>query len=146
MNKTRARIETYTLAHQADLYVTDCPVCGIVYAIPNAMVERRRRDGESWWCPNGHSLSFHETEEDRQRKRADALSRQLTYTRAAKDQAEAAAAHQAAVARGYKGALVQSKKRAAKGMCPVPGCRRHFVDVQRHVTNQHPDYHGEVQS
>lgn len=142
-NQTGSRMETYTLANRADLWVGDCPDCGIVFAMPNAMAKRRREDGRTFWCPNGHSMSWHEDEADRQRKRADRLDKQLTRARAEEDRARAEAAHQAKVAAGYKGAMVKAKKRSAKGMCPVPGCHRHFADVQRHVRGQHPDFDPE---
>ena len=39
--------------------------------------------------------------------------------------------------RTTKGHLTRSRKRACRGLCPF--CKRHFVNVQRHVETKHPD-------
>lgn len=62
------------------------------------------------------------------------------YLRSQLDQAHAAVNHERARTRGYQGALAKTKKRAAKGVCPVAGCKRHFADVERHIASKHPDY------
>lgn len=40
--------------------------------------------------------------------------------------------------RAEKGAKTKLKKRIAKGACPC--CNRHFVNLQRHIEGQHPEY------
>jgi hypothetical protein len=35
-----------------------CPTCGVVYALPERIVEQRNKDGQKWYCPNGHQLGF----------------------------------------------------------------------------------------
>lgn len=133
-------METYELTHRADLYISDCPACGIVFGIPSAMEERRRRDGKSFYCPNGHTMSWSETEADRERKAREEAEARATALRSRLDQARAEADHQHRRAVAYKGVATKAKRRAVKGMCPVPGCRRNFANVARHVANQHPDY------
>lgn len=134
-------MESYPLAHKADLYVLDCSQCGVVFGVPSTMEKRRRSDGRTFWCPNGHTMSWHTTEEDRLRKRAEKAERIVTRERAAADRAAAEAKHMAAVARGHKGAHQRTKNRVARGVCPC--CRRSFVDLERHMAGQHPDYGGE---
>lgn len=132
------RIETFTLAHQSDLYVLDCASCGLVFAIPKTMEARRRKDGIAFYCPNGHSNRWFETEEDRQRKRAEAAARSLTWEKQRRDQAEAEAKHMRSVAAGHKGAHQRTKNRIAKGVCPC--CNRQFVNLERHMQGQHPNF------
>lgn len=134
----QTRIDTYTLAHKADLYITDCPTCGVVFGMPNAMRERRYDDGKSFWCPNGHGMSWRETAADRERKARETAERRLTWERQRRDQAEAEAKHQAAVARGHKGAHQRTKNRVAKGVCPC--CNRSFTNLAKHMAGQHPDF------
>lgn len=134
----QTRIDTYTLAHKADLYITDCPTCGVVFGMPNTMRERRYDDGKSFWCPNGHSMSWRETAADRERKARETAERRLTWERQRRDQAEAEAKHQAAVARGHKGAHQRTKNRVAKGVCPC--CNRSFTNLAKHMAGQHPDF------
>lgn len=133
------------MSTETELVVTSCGVCGSIFAIPDSLERSCRRDSNHhFYCPScGKQLVYTESETKK-------LKRELEAERArrvsAQDQHQAALAeveHQRARARGYKGAMVQTKKRAAKGVCPVPGCRRHFVDVQRHIQSKHPSWDAE---
>lgn len=42
-----------------------CGRCGALYALPVALVAEKRREGGNFYCPNGHSRVFAETENDR---------------------------------------------------------------------------------
>lgn len=43
----------------------------------------------------------------------------------------------------YTGVL-EIKNRIAKGVCPVPGCRRSgFTKVMAHIASKHPDWAAE---
>lgn len=132
---------TRTITYTGSLVVTSC-WCGIQLAIPNDLYDFAKRKGQNVYCPLGHSFVYGDTKYKQLEREAEEARAQLARERARRDQAEAEAEHQKARARGYKGAMVQTKKRAAKGVCPVPGCRRHFVDVQRHVESKHPGWDG----
>jgi hypothetical protein len=45
---------------QTTFVLQTCPrhECGIEFAIPNGFDDRRRNDGKSFHCPNGHSMSY----------------------------------------------------------------------------------------
>jgi hypothetical protein len=124
------------------LYVTSCPTpsCGVIYAITEDYKGRRYKDGESFYCPNGHISSWSDTEEKRLLRRAEWAETRLGWAEtsrdAARDQAEAA--HHSA--RAYKGHLTRMRNRIASGICPVQGCRRNFANVKAHVTTQHPQW------
>lgn len=126
------------------LDVKNCPVCGVVYAVPTALMEHHDRDGTSWYCPNGHSLHFTKPKAVREAERADAAERRAgSAERAARYQRERAerAARSAAA---YRGHLTRMKKRIANGVCPVQGCKRSgFTNVMRHIASQHPEWHEE---
>lgn len=138
MTERTDRIETYTLTHSADLYVMDCGECGVIFAVPTSFNDRRRRDGRTFYCPNGHLRVYRTTDLDREREKRKLAEDRLTWERQRRDQAEAEARHQAAVARGHKGAHQRTKNRVAKGVCPC--CQRSFVNLARHMAGQHPDY------
>ena len=136
---------TATLA----LYVTNCPSCGTIFAITEELKDRRYEDGKSFYCPNGHTMSWHESEADRQRKRAEQAENALKWTRISRDAArdQAQAAHHSA--RAYKGHLTRMRRSVAAGRCPVAGCRRTFSNVVAHIEGQHPTWaheHPEVLS
>lgn len=134
-----------TITYTESLTTTRC-WCGISLAIPSNLLTncRDHNSPSSLYCPLGHTFGWHETKADRLAKELERKERLLASRQAQLDQARAEADHQAAVARGYKGAAAKAKKRAAKGVCPAPGCKRSFVDVARHVTTCHPEL-AEVQ-
>ena len=87
------RIRTFTVeGHVLDLFVSDCASCGVIFAIPRTMEERRREDHRAFYCPNGHNLVFSgpskaEKEATAAKKQAERLR---TLLLAEQDQAEAA--------------------------------------------------------
>jgi hypothetical protein len=134
-----------TLQYSTVLEVLDCGECGIPFALPRDFHARVKRTGEMFSCPNGHRISYAETENarlkaqlaDQKRWRENAETR----ARAAGDQLKASENR----VRAYKGVVTRTKKRAAAGVCPVPGCKRHFTDLQRHMESKHPG-HGDSES
>ena len=127
-----------TVSELVTLSVRSCPTCGAVFAIPAVWVEQLRKEGGTFYCPNGHSLVFpKDTEVDRLKKdlaaekqRADYHARQAEYERRA---------HAAT-----KGQMTRLKNRAARGVCPC--CNRSFAStrIAQHIKTKHPEYAKEV--
>ena len=138
----------YDHAVDVHLAVRTCPVCTILYAVPQQLLDRASERAESWYCPNGHSLPFIETELDRQKQRAEQAERRLASTQdtAARWRDNAERERRTAIA--YKGHLTRIRNRMANGVCPVPGCKRSgFKQVMQHIASLHPDWlhdHGDV--
>ena len=118
-----------------DLVAVQCPACAVEYAIPERL-ERTAQDhrgpaGHSIYCPNGHSWHYlGETDAERFER----------LYRAERDRAAAIAAERdqlTASLRSTRGVVTKLRKRATAGTCPF-GCRRHFVNLERHVANRHP--------
>lgn len=123
-----------TLIYAGTLVVRRC-WCGIRHAIPSELNRALDLDPkQAAYCPLGHSYvsTTHDQRESEQ------LRAQLTRTNARLDQARAEAEHERRRTNGYKGQLTKTKKRIAKGVCPC--CNRQFVNVEKHMSNQHPDY------
>jgi hypothetical protein len=122
------------------LYVMDCYTCGVVFAITIEYEDRRRDDGRSFQCPNGHGNAWSESEADRQRRRAEIAERNLRYAHSARDAArdQAAAAERSAAA--YRGHLTRLRNKVANGICPVNNCRRTFTNVLAHISTEHPQW------
>lgn len=132
---------TFTHAENTELEIRICPTCGITYALPARVVADRRAKAGSWYCPNGHTLSFKESDADRARKEAAQLRKKLDdekqnaeWWKTRSQAAQKAADHQESRANGYKGALTKVKKR----VCPC--CSRCFVDLGRHMQSKHPTF------
>jgi hypothetical protein len=41
-----------------ELEIHRCYTCGIIFAMPTAFVENRKKDGLNFYCPNSHCLAF----------------------------------------------------------------------------------------
>lgn len=129
------------------IFVMDCSQCGVIYGIGGEYEERRRDDGKSWQCPNGHSQMFTKSAATKEKERADKAEQRLRWAEAreAAQRRERESAERSAAA--YKGHLTRLRNRVAAGVCPVQSCRRNFANVKAHVASQHPDWahdHPEV--
>lgn len=121
-----------------------CANCGLAFGLTAEFEAKRRKDKQSFYCPNGHSQYFPgETDEQKQ-------IRQLREQLAAKERDRAAAESGRQVwrqraesterrLRGTKAVVTRMRKRAAAGVCPVEGCKRHFANLQRHIATKHPE-------
>lgn len=127
------------------LYILDCADCGVVFAITRDYEERRRDDGAKFYCPNGHVNQWYESEADRAKKRAAELEKRLArteedrsrYQEWLRTEREAHKATERSLS-ATKGVVTRTKRRIGKGVCPC--CNRHFTNVERHMTTQHPGY------
>lgn len=133
-----SRLDTF--AGYSDLEVEICASCGVLFAAPSHLLDSRRHSGESFYCPNGHSLSF-----DGNRKRLERRAREADE-RAARlaaqlDQAEAGRRAQKARATRFKNERDRDRKRVAHGVCPC--CKRSFKNLRRHMEGQHPDFEAQ---
>ena len=117
------------------LQLHECPSCGIVYGLTVDYEDRRRQDHETFYCPNGHNLSY------KQESREEKLKRQLAYTSEdlARTQGRLLVTKRQKAA--AKGQLTKTKRRVANGVCPC--CNRTFADLAAHMHGQHPEY-GEI--
>jgi hypothetical protein len=129
-----------TLGYSTTLTVISCGECAIPFAIPSNLDNAAQKDGRSFWCPNGHKISYSETENQRLARELTAAKKRQGWAEAnataARDQAEAAERS----ARAYKGHATRIRNRFGAGMCPVDGCRRHFNNLADHMTTEHPGY------
>lgn len=148
IDTVRAAQRNHSYGITVELKVRECPTCGIVYGVPADFYDACYRKGERFFCPNGHSLGWNETEADRERKRrqqaerdAEALKRDRDWYREQRDAARQLAEHERRSAIAYKGHLTRIRRRIANGVCPVPGCKRSgFQRVMAHIASQHPDW------
>ena len=114
----------------------DCPSCGVIYGIAEDYEKRRREDGATWYCPNGHTVTYNGTRQQLEKKLAqaeDRLKAEQGWAAVLSGKLETERKGHAAT----KGQLTKTRNRVAKGLCMV--CRRHFMNVQRHMETQHTD-------
>lgn len=131
-----------------ELDLMTCPAesCGIKYGLDSRFRDERLKDGKSWHCPNGHSLSYHNNSEIDKLKAAKlTLESQLQFARDQRDRMEKKFEHQKIETRTQKGRATRFKNdrdrilaRIANGVYPC--CNRHFVNVERHMKVKHPKF------
>lgn len=94
------------------------------------MEKKRREDGGTFYCPNGHSLTFGNSENSQLRRERDSLKQETARLASVADAAE----------RRARAAEAKSKRqlrRAGAGLCPC--CNRSFANVTRHMKTKHPN-------
>lgn len=138
------RGEVLEMKTTTEFFIEECCACGVLFGMTKELHDQRYRDKSSFYCPNGHSQSYMGKSDKTLRQEAEARAR------AAEDQAQAArrdaeraqreAETARAEARVAKAEAKRLKDRTSKGVCPVKGCKRSFVNVERHIRNQHPEY------
>ncbi len=134
-----------TLAYSTTLTVLSCGSCEIPFAMPRNLHKAALADGRWFWCPNGHKIHYASTENDQLREKLAQAERSRDAARTARDAARDQADAAERSARAYRGHATRLRNRAAAGVCPVPSCRRHFANLQRHMDGQHPDFADQEQ-
>lgn len=133
---------TLKIVHEETLESYSCIVCATPIYLLRSFVEQRRRDHANFHCPNGHPQIFGgETEAEKLKKELEAQRRR---TQMALDSARQEAEARKRETTALKGTITKLKNRVGNGVCPVPGCGRHFNNVERHVATKHPDFKSEA--
>jgi hypothetical protein len=111
-----------------------CCNCGMTFGITQGFMDMRRNDGEIFYCPNGHSQHYSHSIKSKLEDMKKAFLNAQQDTQWWREEAEA----KAKALSSTKGQLTKVKNRIAKGVCPC--CNRQFLDLNRHMDNQHPEY------
>jgi len=122
-----------TITETTTMNVHECPACGVLYAFTDKFEQSRRDDHKSFYCPNGHSLSYQgDTEADKLRAKLLTAEAERDHARRQREEAEAEARRAARK-------LKTLERKAAHGVCPH--CKRTFQDSRlgRHIATKHPD-------
>jgi hypothetical protein len=119
----------------------DCCTCGVVFFVPNHLQAEAKKTGRTFYCPNGHSLIYRDTEMARLRNsvkewEAYALAEKERKERALADANSARAALD--VAQKEKAKLRKHVERTKNGVCPC--CTRSFTNLRRHMSTKHPEF------
>lgn len=127
-----------TINFTTKLETINCATCGVMFAIPNDFLERRRADGKQFYCPSGHVNVYYETEVMRLKKKLEQAEREAN---AAKMREQAERDQRLAAEEDHdktKRAFARAKKRASAGVCPC--CTRSFGNVKKHLATKHPEF------
>ncbi len=114
----------------ATLETETCCNCGILFAMPAEIRQRRLREGGDFYCPNGHGQHYTKTTEQQ-------LREQLMREKSQREQAQAEANDLRDKNLKMNGKLSRVYKRVKNGVCPC--CNRHFVNLENHMKTKHQD-------
>lgn len=118
----------YALPVTVDMAEMQCGECGIAFAVPETWRAEKKRNGSGWYCPNGHSRVYRESDVQKLQKELDTEKERLRRALARENEERARA-----------DALEREKKRLVKrskaGVCPC--CNRTFQQLARHMATKH---------
>lgn len=97
-----------------ELVSQNCSVCGVEFAMPMRLRDGREASKTSFYCPNGHALTFLETTEDRLRKELRTATEVQAYWRELAIKRLHRSLRFEQVAHSLRGQITKLKKRAAK--------------------------------
>lgn len=118
----------HTYIENLTLVTEICCNCSTPFAILLNLQDRRRDDGEIFYCPNGHPQSYRESTVTK-------LERKLYRERQVLDQTKASLRETEKDLKAKKGQLTKLKNRVKNGVCP--DCHRSFVNLKRHMDSKH---------
>lgn len=131
-----------TIIREVTLFTDTCINCGITFAYPSSLNQTLRESHRDFFCPNGHAQ--HYTGESEAEKLRKQLARARADVTLYKDfYAEEREVRERTERRlsATRGVVTRTKNRIARGVCPC--CNRHFENLHRHMTMQHPEYAAE---
>lgn len=118
-----------------------CCSCGVTFAVPQYFRQKRLEDRGNFWCPNGHSQAFVESEVQRLQKQLEAEKRNAEWWRVNSQSKDKMIKGQNIQLGKVRAKLKRTETRVGHGVCPC--CNRTFVNMQRHMKTKHPDYNGD---
>ena len=113
-----------------------CPACGVHYGLDEDFRQRALEDSNrNWYCTNGHSIIFTESDADRERKAREEAERRLESERGWSRRLSDRLANTERSLSATKGQVTKLRNRAKNGVCAF--CHRHFENVERHMKSKH---------
>jgi hypothetical protein len=126
----------------SDYSFITCCSCGCRFGVPKDYEQGKRNNKETFYCPNGHPLSYKESEADKLRRERDRLAQRLAekddsirFERERREQVEKRLS-------ATRGVVTRIRKRVGNGVCPC--CTRSFTNLRSHMATEHPEWKAEA--
>ncbi len=108
-----------------------CCNCGVAFAIPQGLQAQLRANGNSFYCPNGHSQQYTVTTVQKLERQLAAANQATEVERRQRIEAER-------LAHKIEGQRRKLAKRISGGVCPC--CNRTFQNLMDHMKTQHKGF------
>lgn len=119
-----------------------CCRCYTHFAMDSVLNNNLRTNGGSFYCPNGHSQYYTDTEVKRLKKQLEDANKKRAWAEdeeaRVRSEFELVKKEKAAI----KGQLTKTRNRIANGLCPC--CNRTFKQLSAHMANKHPEFKAVV--
>jgi DNA-binding XRE family transcriptional regulator len=116
-----------------ELVTHTCGKCGVVFAMSREFQDARKKDRQTWYCPNGDPRVF--TGKTEAEKLREELERQRQITDAEQARASRLQQERDQATRAHG----RMRQRVFNGVCPC--CNRTFQNLLQHMKTEHE---GEV--
>jgi hypothetical protein len=125
---TALRNQVIEVPLSISIITEECCACGVVFGMTSGFRNERRDDKKTFHCPNGHPQHYLGKSKDEQisdlrHERNDAANNALLAEQKLERE---------------RRTRKRIETRAKNGVCPF-GCKRSFINVQRHVKTKHAD-------
>jgi hypothetical protein len=118
-------------------YPCQCATCGIPFYIPQKYKEKLEKHGQTFHCPNGHSLWFGKSRVEELEEELAQQKNNYENMKRYKDGIIEDKNNQIKVAKAKK---TRMENKIKAGLCPFcTGKHRHFDNLQSHIETKHPD-------
>jgi len=123
------------IVEEATIEVIHCAACGCLFGVPDDLIRRFRKNGQTFYCPSGHhNYYLGETDKQKIKRLSSRLASAQEQSNHYREQRDATQRSNVAL----RGVTTRIKRRIAKGVCPC--CNRTFADLARHMESKHPKY------
>jgi hypothetical protein len=123
-------VDTYT--------IITCCKCHCTFGMSSGVYNSRKKDGEIFYCPMGHSQHFTESDDVKHKRELTELSNRLANKEVELIMSRNAHSSSERKLKAIKTKLKKTETRISKGVCPY--CNRQFLDLYKHMAGQHPEY------
>lgn len=121
---------------ETKIIAIECAACSVDFGIGDGFMQRRLKDHQNFYCPNGHVNYFPQPNEQERLKQQLEASRSLAQREARRREAAERSA------RAYKGQATKLRKHAAAGECPA-GCGKTYKRLASHMSAKHPGFEAQ---
>jgi len=122
---------SYSIDHETKIAVLSCYKCGLIFGMPEELRDTLLKNGETFYCPNGHPQHFAESLAEKLKRKDKALKAERRYSNNLYEEKEE-------FRRRMIGQKIQKTKtlnRIKNGVCPH--CNKHFENLHEHMKTEH---------
>lgn len=120
-----------------------CATCYMVFYLPDHKYNACQNKNQGFYCPDGHSSVFTETELTKIKNELERTKQQKQWAEDARNFARKDLEKERKRSAALKGVVTKTRNRISNGVCPC--CSRSFQNLKRHMDCKHPEFKKDVE-